>query len=459
MEKKLASLIILLSIIISCKKDQETFSEKDAAIIENNQELKLGEVKKWYGDQVQKGTNVKTNAAAKAFKFNSFKIDWEKAESVDQPKHNWWIVDLPGQPTFAKVKSGYRKLAFMRDSTGSIQARILEIVPDALYIQRSRKATTKTFSGRVFIYDRQYRLKKGIVLSGGKVVGEIKPQANATKTASLKSKIQSIQVVENCVWEQSSYIDAEGVVTIYAEKICTYSYYDDGADAISGGNGGGSATGGDYLGSGDNGYYYGPPPANLPGGQQPGIDPKSLMDCFGMVNDPNAKMVVTVYSQEPFPGTLFNYGPNSVGHTAIGLTLTTGNTSITQVVGFYPDATGLGKMQAPSKIVDNSGLAFNSSISYTVNANQFNAVTTFIANPPNTYDLTGFNCTSFVYTACQAGGITIPDPYNSIGLSGPGGATIAMTPAGLGFSIKNSGSNKNVNKNGGYMPTSKGPCN
>ena len=113
--------------------------------------------------------------------------------------------------------------------------------------------------------------------------------------------------------------------------------------------------------------------------------------------------------QEPFPGTSFNIGPNSVGHVAIGLTKSNGSQSVTQVVGYYPNASGIYKYHCPSKVVDNGGdLAYDVSISYNVSAADFQSIVNYISTPPTIYDLMDFNCTSFVYTACKAGGITAP---------------------------------------------------
>jgi hypothetical protein len=69
-----------------------------------------------------------------------------------------------------------------------------------------------------------------------------------------------------------------------------------------------------------------------------------------------------------------------------------------------------------------------------------------------------FNCTNFVYTACKTGGITLPDPTNTVGLGGPGGVSTAMAPAGLGASIEKLKGQNNVNTNGGTTRNSKGPC-
>jgi hypothetical protein len=266
-----------------------------------------------------------------------------------------------------------------------------------------------------------------------------------------------MQEIESCEWYDSSYVNAEGEFTLYSEEVCTSSTIDDGDT-------GGSFDGGsgNYLGSptgGGNGTPASPPQvSNLPGESGPAIKPKSLMDCFSDIPDAGASMKVTVFVQEPFPGTSFNIGPNSVGHVAIGLTKSNGSQSITQVVGYYPDATGASKFHCSSKIVDNSNLDYNVSISYTITAGNFRSISNYIANPPGTYDLMDFNCTNFVYNACKTGGIILPDPTNTVGLGGPGGVSTAMAPAGLGASIEKLKGQNNVNTNGGLAPNSKGPC-
>jgi len=270
-------------------------------------------------------------------------------------------------------------------------------------------------------------------------------------------RIQSAAPISvSCEWIDDNYIDAEEGVVIYSYQVCTYTT-SGGSD--EGGFEGGS---GDYAGSGGGGggtSSSAPAVSNLPGESGPKTDPKKLMDCFGNISDNGSVMKVTVYVQEPWPGTSFNIGANSVGHTAIGLTKSGGGVTITQVVGFYPDAAGFKKLHAPSKIVDNSLLEYNSSITYTVSAGQFSQIVNYIADPPATYDLNDFNCTNFVYSACGKGGIQLPDPYTIVGPSGAGTIIRDMTPAGLGSSIDAMKGQKNVNTGGGYAPKSKGPCN
>ncbi|WP_295797769.1 hypothetical protein [Mucilaginibacter sp.] len=475
MKTKLISMLLLLSMIISCKKDQQSVNSKSA--LQNSdslQTLSLAQVKDWYGKNASTPSNTNslnatsTAGSNKTFALSSVPFAWEKAQSVNNTKGNYWLVYLDGQPKFKNVKQGYRKLAFIRDSTGKIQSRILEIIPDAIYLQRKQKATVADFTGRVFIYDQNYKLISGDVYGNGKLMGKIKPKLTSSATTQTSttqpSKFQTdeVSVQQDCQWNDSSYIDGDGVFTVYSELDCTTTIYDDGGG--SGGGGGYTGSTGDAGGGGGGTGSSSSPasqPSNLPGENKDAVNPKALMKCFGNITDPNAKMTVTVYVEEPWPGTSFDIGPNSVGHVAIGLTKSSGSTSITQTVGFYPNATGYAKLNAPSKIVDNGGdLNYNVSISYSVSATQFNQITNYVANPPGTYDLNTFNCTNFVSSACQAGGITIPDAMGVVGLNG---ATMsldkAMTPAHLGGSIEDMKGQSNVNTTGGYTPNSSGPCN
>jgi hypothetical protein len=479
MKTKLISMLLLLSIIISCRKDQQS-SNPNLSLTKGDsiQTLSLAQVKDWYGKNASTTSNgnslnaTSTASSKKTFALSSVPFAWEKAQSVNKTKGNYWLVYLDGQPKFKNVKQGYRKLAFIRDSTGKIQSRILEIIPDAIYLQRKQKATTADFTGRVFVYDQNYNLIGGDVYGNGKLMGKIKPKSttsaattisnNSLSASSSKIRTDEVSITTDCEWYDDNYIDGDGVVTIYSELDCSTSIYDDGG----GGGGGGGYTGstGDAGGGGGGTGSSSSPasePSNLPDENKDAVNPKALMKCFGNITDPNAKMTVTVYVEEPWPGTSFDIGPNSVGHVAIGLTKSSGSTSITQTVGFYPNATGYAKLNAPSKIVDNGGdLNYNVSISYTVTASQFSQITNYVANPPATYDLNTFNCTNFVSSACQAGGITIPDAMGVVGLNG---ATMsldkAMTPAHLGGSIEDMKGQSNVNTTGGYTPNSSGPCN
>ena len=467
MKKLTKYILLLLTLMVACRKEQNT-NITPTAQTDQHQTLSLKDATDWYNQQPDSSTIQTNSLVQKQFQLKKLNADLTKLQTVYTKKGNYWVVKLKGQPTYNGIKLGYRKLVIKRDSTGNITARILEIVPDLLYLQRKGKAETRDFTGRIFVYDQHYQLTGGLIYSQGKPIGKIKPKAAAPNTTSSDPKLRSLMVAisVDCEWYDSSYIDAEGVFTVHSDNICSYSIYDDGYYPDGGGGGGGDGSGDPYGGGGggapsDPAPDPVPEPSNLPGEDHPKINPKNYTDCFGSITDPNAKMQVTVYVQEPFPGTTFNYGPNSVGHTAIGLTKSGGGQTITQVIGFYPDASGKSKLHAPGKLVDNSQLSYNASITYNVDAVQFANLINYINSPLPAYDLTDFNCTGYAEAACSYAGISLPNAFTTVGLPNPATHVPAMaeTPAGLGNSIDNMKGQPGVNTNGGTGPTTHGPCN
>jgi hypothetical protein len=427
---------LLLSFCVACRKNVQDQPARPPV----QENFTINTVKQWYKEQPDSLSKVP--------------VDWNNIEYKQYGSIGYWLVGINGQPTFQRIKQGYRKAVFYQDSLKRIREQILEIIPDALTLQRKGNLPANEFTGRIFVYDQNYRLLNGLVYSGGKEIGLIRPKV-PQDTGKLRTNLLAV----DCTWYQDNYVDSDGEVTVYAEKICNY---DLGTGSSGGFNAGVPTNTGGHNGSG--GATTGPPPpppaSNLPGENNAAVNPKNLMRCFSNIPDQGATMTIAVYVQEPFPGTSFNIGPNSVGHTAIGMTKSNGQASVTQVFGFYPNASGLAKLQAPSKIVNNGGdLEYNVSITYAVTAENFNKIANYVSNPPGTYDLFGFNCTSFVFYACQAGQINLPNPTTTVGLTGPGGQERAMTPAGLGSSLDNLKNTNNLNKNGGTTPVSKGPCN
>jgi hypothetical protein len=457
MKKKLVYIGLFFALILSCKKDQEAPSSTSVAALPASDTLSLAAAKTY----VNTTPAAQTTGTGHHFSLSHLTIPWEKAEHLPNKKSGYWLVSLQGKPVLNNTPQGYRKLALMRDSAGHIRARILEIIPDGIPYQRAQQIHTGNFTGRIFIYDENYRLLSGLVYSGGKPIGRIKPTAVAP-SLSPKPQVAMMSVTQDCTWYDSNYIDSEGILTVYSEYDCSYSFYD---SAVSGGGDAGLDLGsGDFAGEGGGGggdTSGAPDVSNLPGEDHSKIDPSKYLICFGNVpTNSTTKLQVTVYVQEPWPGTFFNIGPNSVGHTAIGLTKTTGNVSITQTMGFYPNATGKDKMRAPGKLVDNSALDYNVSITYTVDAVQFANLINYLNSPLPNYDITALNCTGYTYKACQYAGITLPDPYTTVGLPYPDGTqSVAMTPAGLGNSIRNMKDKTGVNTDGGRTTLSHGPCN
>ncbi|MBL4675678.1 MAG: hypothetical protein JKY70_05665 [Mucilaginibacter sp.] len=434
--------------MISCRKEESPFIETSPS------GLNRKEAQNWFGQQLQQTDHarVKTYSIDSVDAISKLEIDWDKYTGEKTGKLDYGLVSLNGQVFNNNYQTGYRKLLIEKNQNDTLSGHILEIIPDGLYLQTHGIIQRKDFSGRVFFYDLHYRLKKGLVYENGTLTGEIKPSSNKTQLQREVTVMKVAPIPGIDGWHDHNYINGEGEVVIYSERISSPATINDNF-----GSSGGFTSGGDFTGSGGGGggaAGTAPPVSNLPGENNNKIDPKSYMKCFQSLPDAGSKMTITVYVQEPAPGLPFNIGSNSVGHTAIGLTKTYNGQSITQVIGFYPDATGKEKMHAPSKILDNSGLSYTVSISYTVIASEFSKIINFLSDPPKIYDLTQYNCTSFVNEACLKGGIKLPDPTGNMGLG-----TSGMMPSALGLSIRQVGSTGNANVNGGTVPLNHGPCN
>ncbi|MGN7988135.1 hypothetical protein ACTJKC_12390 [Pedobacter sp. 22226] len=268
-----------------------------------------------------------------------------------------------------------------------------------------------------------------------------------------------IQIVssETCQWPPSMCGVTYSLIDSSEETICEDVWFPDPpADpGESGGSGGGeNASESNTI----------PEDPYMPGQDHEAINPKDYAKCFENIPDAGASYKISVQVQEPLENSDWNYGKNGVGHTAITLTKIGSNgESITQTIGFYPAGN---KFEGPSKIVDN---ASNDPISFTIqmnfelgsNGDKFDSILDYISNPPKEYKLLGMNCTAFVFDACNSGGIILPSPWSNIaGFMDPLNVARAMTPAGLGQSmrsLKNNGDNR-IKTNPGKAPLGKGSC-
>ncbi len=467
MNAKLKTTMLFVLVICACQK--EPINNKIVTNEVSNISISLDEAKNFMA-QVDKDSS---KAMAK------IKVDWKIAQNVPIRNGNKWTILLEGQPTYQNYKQGYRQLVILRDPVSkNIGAKILEVIPDAIYLQKNQIARAGDFTGRVFVYNLNYKLTGGRLYSGGRPVGVIKQfsmqeeldQANKILKGvdphrGMQGKVMTLTPIETCSWVQDWYIDVAGDFTVHSTQICSTTYLDDGASAGGGGDfydgvGGGSweITGG---GGGNTGTSSPPTPSNLPGEDKNPVNPKEMMECFSKIPSTNAAFVVRIYVVEPQPGTSFNVGANSFGHVAISLSKTSGATTITQTVGFYPTGSGLDKLSSKSQIIDNGDIEYGIGATYYVNGESFQNVINYISNPPKNYHFTDYNCSAFVYGAGQAGGIPIPDPTTQIGLGGPGGAGFAKTPAGMASALreqKAKNSNLDINEGGGRVPGSNGPC-
>jgi hypothetical protein len=464
MNSKLKITVVMIFLISACRKEPVNLNIS-AKKPGKNVSLTLADAKEFISKINPDNAKVLTK----------IKIDWKLAKNDTTKDGNKWTVPLEGQPTYQGCKQGYRELVILRDKDSrKIGAKILEIIPEAIYLQKKRKTSASDFTGRVFEYDLNYKLTGGRLYSEGKPVGSIQQfsqteqvdQANRllkelNPFSGAQGKIMKLKAIQTCAWIQDSYIDAEGDFTVHSTRVCSTTYFDDG----SGGgyyDGVGAGSSGVTTGGGGGGGTLSPPaPSNLPGEEKNPVNPREMMECFASIPSPNSAFVVRVYVVEPQPGTSFNVGANSFGHVAISLTKTSGDKTVTQTVGFYPTGNGLDKLSSKSQIIDNGDMEYNVGATYYVTGENFQKVIDYVSNPPKNYHFTDYNCAAFVYGAGEAGGIPIPDPTTQIGLGGPGGAGFAKTPAGMASALREQkvkNPNLDVNEAGGRVPGSNGPC-
>ncbi|RZJ84053.1 MAG: hypothetical protein EOO20_21765 [Chryseobacterium sp.] len=458
MKNRIATLILFVVMISSCRKDEALNSTN---VPEQN--ITVDEAVAWIENQ--------TDTYAILRKYTD---QFKQAKSVASNSKNRIIIPIPGQPTYQNIKQGYRQLSITKNTeTGNIEGKFLEIIPDAIYFQGKQRVDSKDFTGRIFIYDLKYNFDHGIVYQNGKKIGESRPATildkqdfnpenfhfDGEQNIGGSGKIMMARVGEYCEWVTTTYIDAEGIYNIHGERFCTYYIYDDGFGG-GGYNDSGINTDPGNSGGGGGGITSPspppPPPSNLPEEDKNNVDPKKMMECFGNISDPAAVYQVKVLVSEPMPGTTFNAGPNAFGHVAISLTKSSGGQMITQTIGYYPTGSGFDKLVSHSSMKDNSDLEYDVSATYYVTGENFQKMTGFISNPNPNYHYTDYNCATFAYGAMNAGGIKMLDPTMQIAVGG-----YAITPAGMGNALRNEQREtgaKNISSAGGRASASKGEC-
>lgn len=223
-------------------------------------------------------------------------VDWKLAKNDSTKSGNKWTILLDGQPIYQGYKQGYRELVILRDKKShKISAKILEIIPEAIYLQTKRKTSASDFTGRVFEYDLNYNLTGGRLYSGGKRVGLISKQSPKDLLDHANQKLREanpfkgvqgklmLMAVETCTWQQDYYIDANGDFTVHATQVCSTTYIGDGGSGGGYYDGVGSGSPEPQQGGGGGGSSPSsspPSPSNLPGENNNTVDPREMMECL-----------------------------------------------------------------------------------------------------------------------------------------------------------------------------------
>lgn len=179
--------------------------------------------------------------------------------------------------------------------------------------------------------------------------------------------------------------------------------------------------------------------------------PISDNKCFFSTVDLNKGATLTIYVDEPKPGTGEVVKWINVGHTFIGITQ--GENQYTY--GFYPnvpDIRTIGNGNFPSVLGKDDGHTFSVSFSAEISPEQLQKIVELSQKSyGRQYNLSYSNCTDFAISVANLANITLP--YCKGTWTGGGGSA----PGVLGKALRDSNTFKNkINTDGGKAPASKG---
>ena len=256
--------------------------------------------------------------------------------------------------------------------------------------------------------------------------GQIKKYSSSAK------QVDMLNVIETC-YEISGYNysedDPDDGYSWTESGGCEYSFLPEGGGG--GGTGSSTSVGGGGGSSGTAGGGLLPlRPANatymIPPGNSVIPSVSQYFECFSNVGGTDHTYTVSICVNQPDPGTrtpwTFQSGvgqssaagtPVNVGHTFLILSESSGGTTITRNIGFYPTSLvwPLGP-SSPGAFNNDGSHPYNISGTMQLTNAQFSQILNYIESEniaDITYNLNSFNCTTFAINAMAAAGIYLPN--------------------------------------------------
>lgn len=173
-----------------------------------------------------------------------------------------------------------------------------------------------------------------------------------------------------------------------------------------------------------------------------------FLECFDTTQD----ATLTVYIDEPVPGSGDTYDMTwsgaVVGHAFLSLS----QGSNTSVYGYYP--AGDDYTNSPAALGEDGGEQFSTSISTTISGSELNDIINYSINFNATYDLETSNCTDFIIDIGNLGGLNLPNAEGTW----PGGGGSNPGTMGQFINTLTPPSGVSINTTGGNAPTTNKGC-
>jgi uncharacterized membrane protein YgcG len=468
-----------LMIMPACKQQ-----EREITLIAKQEDtITLQAAQHWYNEQLSHQTAV--NSKARTTKYIKREPLWKFAQNI-YLANGVFVISVPLQyeKGYGLGKGGVTKLLIFRDKQGHLQAHILKAISDMSYLTDNKgQINQQSFSGILLMEDWQENFLNGVRYRNGKIVGELSP-AESSKNGRIAGVCQEVKIeyyVNVCGGGSCS-----GLRFDYADVYMVCGGGSGNSGGVSSGSAGGAIGGGGGSGSSGNGYSNGGENNRadgegrasvvreqtdriiFPGINNPAINLKSFLNCFGTAQSNDFTYTLTIYVEEPVPGSDASTSlTGNVGHTCIGLTKTDKSnpaSSITQIIGFYPVDGKKSLSLAPVESeVHNNGdshpdrrTQYTVSSSYEVSPAAFGAAIQaadeLSAKP---YDLDDNNCTDYVLNIMNRAGVSVPQNKGDIMVS------TGHNPGQLGYDLrqeKQTNPGANISLTAGLTIPGQGSC-
>ena len=416
-----SSLFLVIVCFVACKKN-DGLSFKQESIIEA--------AKSYFVREVSSGDASIAPSSKSANWQKATVIDFESAEAV--------VVPIQfSKPSLIKSSFGgsaiysaddLTRLLIYKDKNHLYHSELVMSLPDSNYLVSDRR----TFSGIIVVKDWGENFLNGYKISDGKTMklglesnsaNQPKISVNTIPKNSEQSNMLALQVCYS--YEQYNYSvdDPEGGVFSTTSLGCNTYFIDDGSITY----GGGYANVGSSSGGGGGASGISPVKTfTVVNGNNIIGNIKDYTKCFDNIAGSSHSYQVTLYVDQPKPGTRQTWGfspsgatgssfgsnPVDVGHSFMVFTETSGSQTISRNIGFYPQ--GSVNPYYPStqgQLNNDAGHIYNISLTVTVTSSQFFNMLNYVDQGNNSgynYNLNSNNCSSFALHTLYAGNIYLP---------------------------------------------------